>query len=65
MLMFLLFKRGGGGVERGGDDTYDSFPARPFFANWVLCVYGDTYSKSRDQPGRVANPPRGQLNKEN
>ena len=24
-----------------------------------------TYSKSMDQPGKVANPPRGQLNREN
>ena len=24
-----------------------------------------TYSKSKDQPGKVANPARGQLNKEN
>ena len=25
----------------------------------------DTYSKGRDQPGKVANPARGQLNREN
>ena len=31
----------------------------------VLCVYGHTYSKSMDQPGKVANPARGQLNREN
>ena len=31
-----------------------------------LCsMYGHTYSKSMDQPGKVANPARGQLNKEN
>ena len=24
-----------------------------------------TYSKSKDQPGKVANPARGQLNREN
>ena len=28
-------------------------------------MYGHTYSKSMDQPGKVANPARGQLNKEN
>ena len=28
-------------------------------------VYGHTYSKSMDQPGKVVNPARGQLNKEN
>ena len=35
--------------------------------NLMVCVYmyGDTYSKSMDQPGKVANPVRGQLNREN
>ena len=28
-------------------------------------MYGYTYSKSVDQPGKVANPARGQLNREN
>ena len=28
-------------------------------------MYGHTYSKSRDQPDEVANPARGQLNREN
>ena len=28
-------------------------------------MYGHTYSKSMDQPGKVANPARGQLNVEN
>ena len=28
-------------------------------------MYGRTYSKSMDQPGEVANPARGQLNREN
>ena len=27
--------------------------------------YGHTHSKSMDQPGKVANPARGQLNREN
>ena len=26
-------------------------------------MYGDTYSKSMEQPGKVANPDRGQLNR--
>ena len=28
-----------------------------------VCVYGHTYSKSMDQPGEVASPARGQLNR--
>ena len=28
-------------------------------------MYGHTYSKSIDQPGKVANPARSQLNREN
>ena len=28
-------------------------------------MYGRTYSMSMDQPGKVANPARGQLNREN
>ena len=28
-------------------------------------MYGHTYSKSMDQPGKVVNPDRGQLNREN
>ena len=28
-------------------------------------MYGHTYSKSKDQPDKVANPARGQLNREN
>ena len=28
-------------------------------------MYGHTYSKSMDQPAKVANPARGQLNREN
>ena len=27
-----------------------------------VSMYSHTYSKSMDQPGKVANPPRGQLN---
>ena len=33
---------------------------------WVSApLYGHTYCKSMDQPGKVANPARGQLNREN
>ena len=28
-----------------------------------VCMYGHTYSKSMDQPGKVANPARDQLNR--
>ena len=28
-------------------------------------LYGNTYSKRMDQPGKVVNPTRGQLNREN
>ena len=31
----------------------------------LLCMYGHTYTKSMDQPRKVANPARGQLNREN
>ena len=31
----------------------------------TVCTYDYTYSKSMDQPGKVANPARGQLNREN
>ena len=31
----------------------------------LLTMYGHTYSKSMYQPGKVANPARGQLNREN
>ena len=30
-----------------------------------VCMYGHIYSKSKDQPRKVANPARGQLNREN
>ena len=33
---------------------------------WLQCMYyGHTYSKSMDQPSKVANPARGQLNRDN
>ena len=30
-----------------------------------VCMYGHTYSKSMDQPGKVASPARGHLNRKN
>ena len=27
----------------------------------MICMYGHIYSKSMDQPGKVASPARGQL----
>ena len=30
----------------------------------ISILYGHTYSKSMDQPGKVANPARDQLNRE-
>ena len=32
---------------------------------YYVCMYGHTCSKSIDQPGEVANPTRGELNREN
>ena len=30
-----------------------------------VCMYGHTYSKSMDQPGKVASPARGQPSRKN
>ena len=35
------------------------------YIHTYICMYGHTYSKSMDQPAKVANPARGQLNREN
>ena len=32
---------------------------------YVQCTYGQTYNKSMNKPGKVDNPARGQLNREN
>ena len=32
---------------------------------YYVCMYGNTYSKSTDQPVKVASPARGQLNRKN
>ena len=48
--------RGSSLVKMTGDDNS---------AGDTVYMYGHTYSKSMDQPGKVANPGRGQLNREN
>ena len=42
------------------EQDWQSYPVDPYSA-----MYGHTYSKIMDQPGKVANPARGQLNREN
>ena len=42
---------------------YEFFFQQPIIMYDVCMVI--TYSKSMDQPGKVANPARGQLNREN
>ena len=37
-------------------------PGRPAH---IVCMYSHTYSKSMDQPGKVVNSARDQLNREN
>ena len=32
---------------------------------FYVCMHGHTYSKSTEQAGKVANPARAQLNREN
>ena len=48
-------------------NTYIHTYIHTYTANttYTICTYGHTYSKSMDQPGKVANPARGQLGKEN
>ena len=53
-------------------DVFRTFPVLPQntwrnepWRQTVCCMYGHTYSKSFDQPGKVANPASGQLNREN
>ena len=38
---------------------------RKMLAMYLVCMYGNHNSKNMDQPGKVANPAHGQLNKEN
>ena len=35
-----------------------------FHTGSTLFMYGHTYNKSKDKPGKVANTARGQLNRE-
>ena len=43
------------------DHTYVAYPRIGIL---YVCMYCHAYSKSMDQPGKVPNPPRGQLNRE-
>ena len=46
-------------------DTYiNSLAYETVMESYVNMMYGRTYSKSMDQPGKVANPARGQLKRE-
>ena len=40
-------------------------PGDPLGLYMYVCMHGHTYSKSMDQPGKVVNPARGQLNRVN
>ena len=51
---FVRFKYDEGGF-------HNPFPLSGTTSSDILCMYGHTYSKSMDQPGKVANPARGQL----
>ena len=37
----------------------------PSMPTMYVCMYGHHIKQSMDQPGKVANPARGQLNREN
>ena len=45
------------------DLAFDLFAIRRRFL--ACCMYGHTYSNSKDQPGKVTSPARGQLNRKN
>ena len=45
--------------------TYDTLLLLYVWSYIHTCMYSHTYSKNVDQPGRVANPARGQLNTKN
>ena len=47
---------------------FGQFRSEPLWCYVSVCSYVCmviTYSKGKDQPGKVANPARGQLNREN
>ena len=48
--------------EENRQKTHTHHSSRPIVQQYVCMVI--TYSKSMDQPGKVANPARGQLNRE-
>ena len=47
-------------------DTMSMIPVTSHVMSCMyVCVNGHTYCKSKGQPGKVANPARGQQNREN
>ena len=60
-IVLILYPSGG---RTWQDFCRDLYPC--WFEWWVATMmYGHTYSKKMDQPGKVANLARGQLNREN
>ena len=59
-LLWLLCGSGRGTPKTPLQPTISGRPVRPGTVCMVI-----TYSKGKDQPGKVANPARGQLNREN
>ena len=51
-------------LSKNPEKTEEDVIRKKVFRKIVICMYGHTYSKSMDQPGKVANPACGQLNKE-
>ena len=51
-----------GGREGGKSSSKVAFPGGEGYVWSHVYMYGHTYSKSMDQPGKVANPACGQLN---
>ena len=50
-----------GTEENSSWSSINSSVCRVRMHNMYVCMYGHTYSKSMDQPGKVANPARYQL----
>ena len=48
----------------GAFPAINDCPANPVSPGFGRVMYVHTYSKSRDQAGKAANPARGQLNRE-
>ena len=47
------------------DHLVPSITRESMYVCKYVCMYGHTYSKSMDQPGKVASAARGQLNRGN